>query len=282
MDGRSGMRLLFAAFALLAFDAFAAPADDDDHVRVSLVSEQTALVPGTTAWLGLRLMHAPHWHTYWVNPGDSGLPTTLSWTLPDGFRAAAVAWPTPRRIDVGELANFGYTGDIVLPVQIDVPDSATDGTTARIAVDAKWLVCQEECIPGKASLAIDLPIRSISASDANVEKLFTTARNTMPRHPQWAGVAHVDGDRVDVTLHTTALSNAKSLDAFAIDRRIVANAPPKITKHAGDITLTFKKSDYFTATPTQFAVLVQADAQAWTVTVPFDATNASPKREVSP
>ncbi len=272
------MRTFLAALVLLPFAAAAAPDENTDHVRVSLISEQTALVPGTTAWLGLRLSHDPHWHTYWINPGDSGLPTKLSWTLPEGYRASDIAWPVPHRIAVGELANFGYTGDIVLPVQIDVPESAQDGSTAHIAVDAKWLVCREECIPGKGSFAIDMPVHSITANDTNVERYFAAARETMPKTAQWSGSAHVDGDRVDVTLHTSALANAKSLDTFPIDRKIVANTPPKITHHPNDVTLTFKKSDYFAGTPSRFAFLVLSDGQAWNVTVPFDATNAPPQK----
>jgi DsbC/DsbD-like thiol-disulfide interchange protein len=275
MDGRSGMRTFLAAFVLLPLAASAASIENTDHVRVSLISEQTALVPGTTAWLGLRLTHDPHWHTYWINPGDSGLPTKLVWELPEGYRALEIAWPVPHRIAVGELANFGYTGDIVLPVQIDVPESAPDGSTAHIAVDAKWLVCQEECIPGKASLALDLPVHSITANDVNVERFFAAARDSTPHAAPWTGIAHVDGDHVEVALHTTALSNAKTIDAFAIDRKIVANAPPKIAHHPNDVTLSFKKSDYFAGAPTQFAFLVVADSQAWNVTVPVDANNAS-------
>ncbi len=170
------MRIVLAALVLIPFTALAA--DDTDHVRVSLISEQTALVPGTTAWLGVRLSHDPHWHTYWINPGDSGLPTKLSWTLPEGYRASDIAWPAPHRIAVGELTNFGYTGDIILPVQVTVPESAQDGGTAHIAVDAKWLVCQEECIPGKGSFALDMPVRSITANDTNVERLFSVARES--------------------------------------------------------------------------------------------------------
>ena len=57
------------------------------HVRVELVSEYTAAQPGKVAWVGVHFKHDPHWHTYWTNPGDSGLPTKLVWSLPPGFHA---------------------------------------------------------------------------------------------------------------------------------------------------------------------------------------------------
>jgi hypothetical protein len=98
-----------------------------DHVGVELVSEATALVPGRSATLGLRFVHEPHWHTYWINPGDSGLATKLSWKLPADFRAGEILWPVPQRFDVGGLFNFGYSGDALLPVRLDVPVKCKTG-----------------------------------------------------------------------------------------------------------------------------------------------------------
>ena len=103
--------MLIAAGSCAAFSAVAplrAEPVPAEHVAVELIAERTALVPGGTAWLGLRLRHDPHWHTYWINPGDSGLETRLKWTLPPGFQAGAIAWPAPRRLAAGELTNFGY------------------------------------------------------------------------------------------------------------------------------------------------------------------------------
>ena len=75
---------------------------------------------GGTLWLGLWLRHSPDWHTYWQNPGDSGLPTRLNWTLPEGWQAGAIAWPLPRKFPIGDLANFGYDGDVLLAVPVTV------------------------------------------------------------------------------------------------------------------------------------------------------------------
>jgi thiol:disulfide interchange protein DsbD len=142
--------------------AWAVPTADPgaDYVRAELVAEQDGVVPGRAASFGLRLRHAPHWHTYWVMPGDAGLPTQLKWNLEPGYVAGPVQWPVPERLRVGELANYGYEGDVLLPVDVQVPASAPLGRIAKFAVRADWLVCNDLCIPGGADLSIALPIRT--------------------------------------------------------------------------------------------------------------------------
>ena len=90
-----------------------------DQVRAELVAHAPEGVqPGKPLWLGLKIEHQPQWHTYWRNQGDSGLPTTLQWTLPGGFEPGEIAWPTPKPQPVGPLMNFGYDGTLLLPVPV--------------------------------------------------------------------------------------------------------------------------------------------------------------------
>ncbi|MEP6485372.1 MAG: protein-disulfide reductase DsbD domain-containing protein [Rudaea sp.] len=272
----------FAIAGLFAVSsAFAETAADSagDHVAVSLIAEQTALVPGTTAWLGVRLAHEPHWHTYWVNPGDSGLPTKIQWSLPAGYAVSEIAWPVPQRIDVGGIVNFGYMGDVVLPVQIDVPNDAKEGSSVHLSADATWLVCREQCIPSKATIALDMPVHSIAANNPDAATLFDAARAAQPEPASWTGSARLNGDTLDVELRGKALPTAQPLRAFVVDRRIVTYAPPKITVGDGEITLLFKKSDYFAIAPTHVNLVVQAGegatAPSWRVTVPFETTGST-------
>ncbi|MGH8172626.1 MAG: protein-disulfide reductase DsbD domain-containing protein, partial [Rhodanobacteraceae bacterium] len=115
------------ACALVAVPPAFAKAVQGDHVSAELVGEHLALVPGQSMQVGLLLRHEPHWHTYWTNPGDSGLPTTIEWNLPPGFHAQDIAWPVPKRFDVGGLYNFGYDDALLLPIAIDVPADAKPG-----------------------------------------------------------------------------------------------------------------------------------------------------------
>lgn len=121
---------------------------------------------GKTLWLGLKLVHQPHWHTYWKNPGDSGLPTRLEWTLPAGLMAGDIAWPRPQRIPLGNLVNFGYEGTVLLPVPINIgPDfQPPPSGDLDIKLFASWLVCREECIPEEGQFTLRLPTRGSTAA----------------------------------------------------------------------------------------------------------------------
>ena len=121
------------------------------HVAVSLIAETRSIVPGQPFHLALRQQIEPGWHTYWSNPGDSGLPTTIDWTLPPDFKAGPIVWPTPSRFTVGPVVDYGYQQDILLPVTIDVPARLPPGSNVTISAHASWLVCSDTCIPEDAA-----------------------------------------------------------------------------------------------------------------------------------
>lgn len=152
------------------------------EVRAGLVAEKTAAAPGQPFSVGLRIIHDPHWHTYWRNPGDSGLPTTIEWQLPAGWKAGPIQWPTPKRLPVGPLANFGFEDDLLLPVELIPPANAVPGPV-RITAKANWLVCKDVCIPGDADLAL---VVTVTRDAASIQKsadaaLFDRARNAIPK-----------------------------------------------------------------------------------------------------
>lgn len=128
------------------------------HVEAQLLVDASEdLRKGGTVRVGLQLQHAPGWHSYWKNPGDSGLATQLTWTLPSGWSVAQdIAWPLPHRLPVGDMTNFGYEGVLMLPVMMNIAKAPQEGD--RLRLDATWLVCNEVCIPEKGSFEVALPI----------------------------------------------------------------------------------------------------------------------------
>ena len=177
------MRVLASVALLLIFapPVSATPATASvrtEQVRAELLAHAPeGVAPGKPLWLGLRIDHQPHWHTYWKNPGDSGLATSLNWSLPAGFAPGEIVWPTPRQLPVGPLMNFGYEGTLLLPVPVTVP-AGFQGASLPVRLEAQWLVCKDVCIPESGEFALDIPVQAATLAHA---ALFDAARAASPR-----------------------------------------------------------------------------------------------------
>lgn len=108
-------------------------------------------------WAKLTLNHRDGWHSYWKNPGDSGLPTKLKWTLPEFMSAGEMLWAHPSIFYLGPIVNFGYKKESTILIPITIK-SSPDLSDIKINAAASWLVCKEECIPEKAEFTISMPL----------------------------------------------------------------------------------------------------------------------------
>ncbi|MBK8740588.1 MAG: thioredoxin family protein [Betaproteobacteria bacterium] len=207
--------LILLALAWLLAGGAQARAVQTEHVEAELIAERTAAEPGRPLRVALRLKMDEHWHTYWRNPGDTGLPTTIQWQLPAGFQPGEIEWPAPHRIDVGSFANYGYEGEVVLPVLLAVPAGLPPGAAIPIKARADWLVCREQCIPGGADLVLDVPIAAASDADARWAGLFATAWSETPRDATaWQWNAYRTGGRLDLVWQPPAGSATPSRVQF--------------------------------------------------------------------
>jgi len=171
------------------------------QVQVDLVPEVTTVRPGEPFWAALRMRIAPQWHTYWLNPGDSGLATQLQWQLPAGVSAGELQWPVPKRLPVGPLMNYGYEREVVLPVRIDVPAGFAE-SMLRVSALAEWLVCKDVCIPESAMVGFQLPVAPVAAApDPRWQALFAQARSALPGTlTGWTASATVAGQQLLISL----------------------------------------------------------------------------------
>ncbi len=196
---------LAAALAFACAGMSAAAPVKTEHVEAELVAERTAFIPGQSLTVALRLRMAEGWHTYWRNPGDSGLPTTLAWTLPAGATAGPILWPAPYALPVEPLMNYGYEGEVLLLTEILAPADARPGETLALAAKAEWLVCRETCIPEEASLTLELPISSRSDPYPQWGRSIASTRALLPGPVRgWLGAARGEGAKVVLTLTAPA------------------------------------------------------------------------------
>jgi thiol:disulfide interchange protein/DsbC/DsbD-like thiol-disulfide interchange protein len=193
--------LLGVSLALAGAWAGAAAPVRTAHVEAELVAEQTALVPGRPLTVALRLAMERGWHTYWQNPGDSGLPTTLAWQLPPGLTAGPIQWPAPRALPTGPLMNYGYEGEVLLLADIAAAPDFLSGRTISLAARADWLVCKEICIPEGADLTLTLPVANSAEPDPRWAEPIAARRAALPQALSgWRAVATGTGPKVVLTL----------------------------------------------------------------------------------
>ncbi|MBN1299951.1 MAG: hypothetical protein JW995_01945 [Melioribacteraceae bacterium] len=181
------------------------------NATVELISDFKTISAGQTFKAALRILHDEHWHTYWRNPGDTGLETRFKWELPAGFIAGEIEWPYPELIMVGDLANYGYEGELLLPVTISAPNNLKSGLVADLKLEASWLICKEECVPGSAELVLSLPVGESPVKNEKWGDAFNQAAEKLPaeNHPWRAKIISRDKSSITILLNSTKGINDK-------------------------------------------------------------------------
>ena len=274
------MRLFFLFTSyLLAVAAWAAPVRQP-HSSAELIAERSAVTPGRTLTVALRLQLEDGWHVYWKNPGDSGMATSIGWDLPPGFSAGAIRWPHPARIDIGPLTNYGYEHEVLLLVDLQAPADLASATQVSLRAKADWLVCKEICLPASADLALALPAAASAAPiDRRWMAQFAEARARLPVEAEgWhAQAVHRDGE---LTVHLAAPDGAARLDdlSFFPDREgIILNAAAQRFEHtSAGYALHLQTSQQYAGDPNTLAGVLIAQAgfgpvRALAIEVPIES-----------
>ena len=231
------------------------------HVEVSLLSEHANLVPGKEQWLGIHLKPDPEWHTYWLNPGDSGEPPKIAWSV-DGKEVDTgnslsfgnIQWPVPYEIKVAHLVNYGYEADNLLMVPVIVSDDLKAGQKLTVIADLSWLVCKEDCIPGWATLSLTLPVEE-RLEKSPFATLFAKTRTTWPSDETLSGLFEITAEHV--ILNVAELEPDREWRALPI-RGDVMQHNGQQTYHTpnGSPSFILPKSEYLSLQPQQLKFLV--------------------------
>ena len=206
--------------------------NEPPKVKAQLIAEDDSIKPGQKFWVALRQEITPGWHTYWKNPGDTGLATTIKWELPQGFAAEPIAFPTPDRHRIGDLVNFGYDNSVMLLNEIIAPMELKIGETVDLKAKASWLVCQDICIPETAQLELKLKVAHAPAPGAWASA-FTAAKTKLPQAHQSTQGVKVNPTTLELTLDPLPLDASEIPEEayfFPADGLLTAhNAEQKLT-----------------------------------------------------
>lgn len=216
------------------------------RTTVTLVSEVASVAAGQTFRVALRQQLAPGWHTYWINAGDAGEPPEVKFTLPEGAGADPLRFPSPHRIPVGPLVNFGYEHEAVFTAAIVPPAALPPGRDFVVEARATWLVCERICIPEEGVFRLILPAETTSRSDAQAAPLFAAAEAAQPRPSPWPARIAVEDRTARLTLTGADFSPASVREAFFFpaDWGLIDNAAPQAMAIEADaLSLSLRRGE---------------------------------------
>ncbi|WP_395794090.1 protein-disulfide reductase DsbD family protein [Aquimonas sp.] len=250
-----------------------------DHLHSRLVAATDTVQPGDTLRIGLLLEHAAGWHTYWKNPGDSGLPTRIRFEMPEGVSASAIDWPLPERQPAGGLTNFGYSHTELLPLSIEVPaDFSADAL--EFTAKASWLICEVECIPGSGEYRLRLPVsREAAAIDPDWAAVFARAEQRQPMALTSSGARYAANENgVGIQLPLAAeLAEAFSAGVegwtlMPATPQILANADtPRLYVDNNALQIAVARSEFFASAPPRIELLLSNGERGFAFEAVLDA-----------
>jgi thiol:disulfide interchange protein len=206
------------------------------HVRIRLLAAADAVHPGERILFGVEQTLKPDWHTYWINPGDTGVPTRIAWDLPAGASAGAVVWPVPERFRTGPVTSYGYAGHATLLATLTVPQDARPGTSFPVRARVSWLVCKDVCVPQQAELELALPVLAVGMPSGAGALAVGPAHAALPAAAPGSIHAATDGKAVALTVSGTGVRTADLEDAWFYDdaRGGIAPGAPQAARIDGE------------------------------------------------
>ncbi len=252
----------FLALAFLAVFSFPSLADKDfsswrKHSSGELIQETTALAGGSQGTIGLLIHLKDNWHTYWVNPGDSGTAIRLSFKNSHGVKVKQILHPLPHRIVAGPLVSFGYSEDVLLPIEVELADTLRPGDKVDFEVEAEWLVCEDVCIPAFDTFKLSVPVAALDdVKPSNHFALFQKTRAELPKVQ--SSFPHLAAGDSTVELKVGEAKNLEFVDFFPFRNSGVTNAKAEVMGK-DPLHLRFEKSSVAQVNADRVGVLVLRD-----------------------
>lgn len=253
-------RLLITSLALIFFSPVIFGADKTKGLDVRLISETTAIAPGQSFTVGLHIKHHVGYHTYWKSPGIVGLPTSLDWKLPPGFKASKISWPYPEQTTMAGHPCYGYERDVTLLVTI-TPPKVIQTKKINLSTTASWMCCADNCFPDSKNLSLSLSVAPQITRDTTATKLIRQARNEVPHASKaWMGFVLTGPNEKTIRLKISPPSGTslKSVFLFSQDGQIASDKKQTITAQPdGSWLLTAQRSEFSPKNPIQLSSVLK-------------------------
>ena len=241
--------------ALFAFGALPFAASAQQGLKLQLVSEQAAVVPGQPFTVGLYLAHDRGFHTYWRHPGIVGVPTQIAWKLPPGWKVGELVYPEPERTLMFQIKAQGFDRDVMLRAEVTPPTNLNVGEQVTLTGKAVWMACADTCHPGAMDLSLTLPVAKTANFNEKWHRLLEAERARAERTSDvWTSEAVEKGDQITLILRPAKpearlFKNDRDADkviVFTEDGWFDSNKPQTVQRYSdGSFSVALIKAETY-------------------------------------
>ncbi len=209
--------ILFLSLILLSSEAFLEKKYVASNSSFEIIPEKNVIANESEIFLIVKFNLDKDWHTYWINPGDSGDPASFNWDLPKGFSISEPIWPTPELIPYPPLTTFGYTDELKLLFKLSLPEQFD--AMNKLSVTSKWLVCADVCIPQEGK--VNFILSKGSSNDFSTQNiLINDVKSSIPIAIKQEVSSKIEGGILTLNLSDFD-SNLKDAYFFPFEKNII-------------------------------------------------------------
>lgn len=224
---RGGLVLLAAVTLAASLASAAEPRDgvlETEQVRLRLVAEPAdarGIVRGA-----IEVELTPGWKTYWLDPGDAGIPPSVDFGPTPGAPLATLMFPAPHRFGDGFGQSVGYSEPMSIAFTLSGLEPRSE---APVAISLLLGICETICIPMSAELSTTASAAADPATRATVEAAFAA----LPRSAE-GRIGRVRYDGPSSAIEVEAMTVSADVDLFVAGPEGWYFGPPTATGGQGD------------------------------------------------
>jgi thiol:disulfide interchange protein DsbD len=250
------MKINITTMQFLFIMVFASPffgfTQQKSLAEAKLVVESYSLKSDSTISFGVLINLQDDWYIYWRNPGDSGIPTDIEFTLPYGITSSEIKFPVPETFTSDEIVNYGYSHQVLLMSELFIPK---DYPQKEISITAKLtsLICKDLCKAFDTSLTINLDLSKNYLAEANISDLFKSTINSLPqKNHSIKTSATFKSDSVYLKVNVDEINNASSIRFLSYESGMFRNmVNQKAIKKENHLELILESDLFRVKNPTE-------------------------------
>ncbi len=215
------------------------------HSKAQLVTDHSKWAAGAQVRVGLFIELEPGWHTYWINPGDSGAPMSINWSLSHStdldadIKVSDLQFPSPKRVTSEPVTTFGFEDQVLVWATLTVPEGARENLTLK--ADAEWLVCKDVCIPATFVFAANYPVSELE-TDPRWARMFDEVASLQPKPLPKDIKVNATAQENQIHLSISSPRTLNWVDSISYPNSLVANQKPQVTHPGPPLKLLFNRS----------------------------------------